>query len=69
MIDKYLDLDRELKEKKTKTVEHGRDDDPNCNWCSWNGPQGTENKSDGIGYQSKNQLYPDHQAVKISKNT
>ena len=31
--DKYQDLARELKKKKT--VEHQSDDFTNCNWCSW----------------------------------
>ena len=33
--DKYLDLARELKKKKT--VEHGGDNNTNCNWCFWHG--------------------------------
>ena len=48
MINNHLDLARVLK----KTVEHEGDDDTNCNWSTWNGPQEhRKKKTQGIGNQ------------------
>ena len=48
--DKYLDLARELKKKKTvKTVEHAGDFYTNCNWCVWNSNKSIIKGTAGIG--------------------
>ena len=59
--DKYLDLAREL--KKTTTMEHQRDGETNCNWCTWYSHQrigtGTgrlENKRTSGDHPKKQQL-------------
>ena len=44
MIDKYLELARELK----MAVEHEGDDDTNFSWCVWNCPQRIGKKIEGL---------------------
>ena len=47
-------------------VEHKSDDDNNCSWWPWNGPQrpGTEGTRD----QRKNRDHADYSTVEISLN-
>ena len=55
MIDKYLDLAREL----NKAVEHRGDGDSTCSWCGWNGVQRPGKETGRTENQNKNRRRTD----------
>ena len=67
MIDKYLNLARELK-KKTTTVEHKEDGDTNYVWCTWNNPQRIGKGVGRLGNKTSRN-HPGYRIIKISQNT
>ena len=64
MIDKYLDLARELKKK---AVKHEGNGDANHSWGVKNSPQRLGKVTVGIGNQNQN--HTDHSIVEISEDT
>ena len=66
-MNKYLDLNRELKKKKKKkkTIEHASDKDTNCSWCVWKSPQSIENRIETVGNRRKNGNHSDYNVVEI----
>ena len=49
-------------------MEHEKDDDTNCSWCTYNVPQRLGKKTWKIENQRKNGYYLEHNIVKISLN-
>ena len=60
LIHKYLDLP-----KVEKDAEHEINGDTNSSWNPWNISKMPGKETEGIGDQSKNQDYPDHNTIKI----
>ena len=65
MIDKYLDLARE---QKQKTVEHENDGDTNCHWCPWNSLQKPGKETKGTADQRQNWDHSDHRLEYIEES-
>ena len=65
--DKYLDLARELKKKKT--VAHESDGDTNCNWCSWYSHQRIGTETGGLQNKRTSGDNPNYSIIEISQNT
>ena len=67
--DRYIDLVRELKKKKQKTMEHEGDLDTNCNWWTWNNSQRIDKGTRQLRHQRIRRNHQHYIVTKISQNT
>ena len=68
--DKYHDLVKELRKKKTKkTVEHESDDYINCNRCSWYSHQRIDTRIGGLGNKKTSEDHSNCRIIEIGQNT